>query len=741
FRFLKQRLKTNQRKLRLRHFILLALRMLLIALFCLALYQPSILGTGNIIDLSGKQPLAVVVIIDTSPSMNYADGDKTHLEEACRRATELINDLPDGSRIAVIETGDPGGDWLPSASDARSKLSDIATKAPKPGQAIATNLGGTSSVSAGLVHAYQLLKTVDEQSDSAETLPRLVAAFTDRAASSWDASRLDDLKKLREAIPPPAPAHAIIDVGTDKPVNVAILSAEMADGRPQIVPANQPIAATVALAAVGLDSKSVVLATLDDRKPARNELDIRDGQTQTLTFDFRDLKPGLHQIKFELENKDALMTDNSRYFTFRVAEARKVLAIVDNIGDPANGDFGDAQFWRLAINVNHEFTCDVVKSDAVPADLSGYEIVTLLSVARPDPDLWGKLQKYVEAGGKLIASPGGEDRIVLDSYNGEAASKLLPGALKDKPIDTREWPEPKDSKARNFRTGLAWFVLTHNDSQADRELQHPMLAPIKLWKAKADVDAVRNPRKAWKFWPIEPRGGGSVVAHYDNDETLNKCYPAVLERNILKGKVLLLTTKMEPPGEGEWNDYWSLNSWAVAFPDMLLRYAAGTAADANFNDPCGSVVVVPLAKLLAGKRDNLILTGPGIEGADQLIRPTERQTEVRLGPPRTNAAGNFRITAATDPPPGSPPHWIEGFSLNVAPEESTLDKAPVEGIEDVTGKDSVVPVGKNVPLAEILEKLNTFQHPLELFPWLLIAVLMLFVVEGLLANRFYRRPK
>ena len=31
--------------------------------------------------------------------------------------------------------------------------------------------------------------------------------------------------------------------------------------------------------------------------------------------------------------------------------------------------------------------------------------------------------------------------------------------------------------------------------------------------------------------------------------------------------------------------------------------------------------------------------------------------------------------------------------------------------------------------------------PVDLFPWLLIAVLMLFVAEGLAANRFYRRPK
>src|SRR6185503_5092447 len=82
FRFLKQRLKTNQRKLRLRHFILLALRMLLIALFCLALYQPMIQSDGGGLLFRGEQPLAVVLVIDTSPSMGYSANDKTRLEDA-----------------------------------------------------------------------------------------------------------------------------------------------------------------------------------------------------------------------------------------------------------------------------------------------------------------------------------------------------------------------------------------------------------------------------------------------------------------------------------------------------------------------------------------------------------------------------------------------------------------------------------------------------------------------------------
>src|ERR1041384_6149545 len=65
FRFLKQKLKTNQRKLRLRHFILLALRMLLIALFCLPLYQPTL--KSDSLNIRGDQPVAVVMVVDTTP--------------------------------------------------------------------------------------------------------------------------------------------------------------------------------------------------------------------------------------------------------------------------------------------------------------------------------------------------------------------------------------------------------------------------------------------------------------------------------------------------------------------------------------------------------------------------------------------------------------------------------------------------------------------------------------------------
>src|SRR5262249_2937772 len=106
-----------------------------------------------------------------------------------------------------------------------------------------------------------------------------------------------------------------------------------------------------------------------------------------------------------------------------------------------------------------------------------------------------------------------------------------------------------------------------------------------------------------------------------------------------------------------------------------------------------------------------------------------------VGPPKTFAAGNFALSVEKD----RVVVWKDGFSTNIPAEESNLEKVPIELIEELTDKDRVIPVDRNVPLSDLLT--TKLGHPIDLFPWLLIAVLMLLVVEGFVANRFYRRPK
>lgn len=758
FRFLKQKLKTNQRKLRLRHFILLALRMLLIALFCLTLYQPTF--KSDQLNIRGEQPVAVVIIIDTTPSTGYIGGDnKSRLDEQRRRALELLEELPDKSPVAIVDTSDLNGHWLLDIGAARRRIEEL--KETKGGQ----------PVSSGIAVAYQLLAKVDQETDSSEPLRKLVAVFTDRTAASWDPVRTEDLKKLRDTVPDPKPLHIVFDVGVDQPVNVAILSAEM---KPQVITANQVASITVTVGAVGNDRPLdvSVLAKLDGAKtPESKAVVVEPGQTRALTFDFRGLKPGLHQIEFALAADDKLAFDNKRFLTFKVGEARRILTVTS--------DKESAAFWQAAhlASDKAEFSCLVVEPNDIeigeggvavvryapdpkqPAttvtdDLRAFEVVCLLGVKNPaevnpnhvaDGTLWDRLRPYLRTGGKLIVIPPPDTAIDLPAYN-ESATDLMPGKFKQVLRTDRMNPPPPRQEASNWpaprdgANGVTWVL----DANA---LKHPMLKVVEDWRQqKANLDFVANPRLTKRYWEVEPDKGATSVVYYNDAAEPKERRPAILERSVLdpkdnnkpKGKVLLLTTRMDimPKGE-EWHDYWEQDgsTFFAAFPYLLVRYLAGDTTDANFNFVTGATVSVPLPRGRLNRESKVIFDGPGISGNDALITPGEKQTEIRVGPPKTNVPGNFALSVEKD----RAVIWKDGFSTNVPADESNLEKVPVEALEDLVGKDRVISVDRNLPLSEILS--GRVDHPIDLFPWLLIVVLMLFVAEGLVANRFYRRPK
>src|SRR5436190_749384 len=100
--FLQQRRKTNLRKLRLRHLLLLALRVLLILLIAFALARP--LATNLPGELIVGRPLGVVMVFDTSLSMDYKVEGKTRLDQAKEQAQTFLKSLPGGSEVAVVDT-------------------------------------------------------------------------------------------------------------------------------------------------------------------------------------------------------------------------------------------------------------------------------------------------------------------------------------------------------------------------------------------------------------------------------------------------------------------------------------------------------------------------------------------------------------------------------------------------------------------------------------------------------------
>jgi len=98
---------------RLRELLLLAARMLLIALLLLALARLTVTGIGNVLGMGGKQ--AVVVVIDNSGSMagQVKGGEKTKLKTAIEGARALLTNVEEGAKTGIVPlVSDPKlGQW------------------------------------------------------------------------------------------------------------------------------------------------------------------------------------------------------------------------------------------------------------------------------------------------------------------------------------------------------------------------------------------------------------------------------------------------------------------------------------------------------------------------------------------------------------------------------------------------------------------------------------------------------
>ncbi len=703
-RFLKIKQKISERKMRLKHILLLALRCLLIALFALALYQPSLLTTGSF-QISGDQPVAAVIIMDTSPSMGYTIVGETRLDDARKRAEEFLSELPENSKVAILEVNDALANWEPTPFEARNRLGQLKSPA-----------GSAPPITTALAAAYQLLKTADaDLPEGTEPLPRVVAVFSDRTASSWDAGRVEELKKLRDAVPKPAPLQLFFDVGVANPVNYAILGAEM---RPQIVSGSAAPVVSLTLRAEGiLGTDELKLEwSIDDAAPTDRLVKLTNSTARIEQVALPVLPAGFHTVKFKLARDDAMPFDNERTVTFLVAPPRKILTITDEVAS--------ADAWDLAHIAKAEFQNTVATPSTLPA-LKDFEAITVLGVKEPSQELADTLTRYVRSGGKLLLIPDGPGSNTerAGAYN-KAFEAVLPGTLGD----LMQWEIPNADKKRQF--GVSWKL----DDEAD--FKHPLLSPLRDMRRVGNVDifAPSSRRVASRYRKVVGTlpDNAVVVAKLDDNDDESQRSPILLERTIDTGRVLLLLSRFDFEASTErnfWNDDTkSDHTWATVLPWLLMRHLVGSPEDASFNFPAGSNVDVALPPTTPR---SLRYQGPGISSTDGVVTLGEKQYEWRATGQRTQNAGTFALFAGT-----TPDAWNYRFSLYSPVAESTLSKVPEDSIVELFGPNSVASVDRKVVLRDLIEQ--RYDKRLELFPFLLLLVLAFFVIEGFVANRFYR---
>ncbi len=488
------------RRRRIRHWLLLALRCLILVALVAAFTQP-VIDRTFLAGVPGQSQQSVVLLIDDSLSMS-----RPGVTERARTAiTDEIARLPGESEVALVRFGSRAEILQPWTRN----LQEIRAQVPV---ALEPSYDGTT-FAAGLQAAARLFD------DSVNDHKRIIFV-SDLQATGLDAA-LDDVQI------PLGVSVEIRDVGEDSR-NLFVEEVRLdRDIFSQVYP--HSIVARVSSSGTDSTTDAELQLFLADRLVERKSFSVDPGGSTTVTFSPFEVPDGVALGKLSLDVGDDLPADNTWYFTIEKATPFEVVLLDDS------READDSLFFRQAMASGENLPFQVKRVPVLP-DLDPAKMpVVVLSDLPSLPDA-ARLEQFVSAGGGLIVTLGSGVR--PENY-AAAASDLLPA----KPI-TKHYGI----------AGGSQFVTLGTISE-----QNPIFEGFKQAGASALSSA-----QFYGYWDVEASPDSQILASFTSGS------PALLERDIGRGKVLLFTSSLNRV----WSDFPLRSSYLPFWQEMVL-YGSG----------------------------------------------------------------------------------------------------------------------------------------------------------------------
>lgn len=671
-RFVRRRHETNRRQLRLRHLLLMLLRIAAIALLAFALARPSIRFSGAL--GSQEAPVAAALVFDTSPRMEYRHENHTRVQVAQQFGGRLLAQLPRESQVAVLDT---------RLGPAAFQVDRGAALAQIDRLEIVANSQPLSRV------IEEALRLVGQS----ELDRKEVYIFTDLAEAAWPPEAASRVKSRLEELH--GAGIYVIDVGVEKPVNFALGDLRLSS---QVFSTRGDLNVDTTLRHAGVaEQRSVLLYLLDSaRKPQkRNEQVVRlvPGEASEVRLKVGALEPGVHQGFVRVGGQDGLPSDDVRYFTVQVTRPWKILVAAP----PPAEQY--ALFFVEAITPSEirkqgraRFECQMVdQAELKSRNLASYSAVCLLDPTPLEADVWRKLANYA-ADGHGVAVFLGRNARPIDSFNQPDAQSLLAGKLQ--------------LQARRPDGEL---------HLAPRDYQHPVLKS--LARRAGTVPWAAFP--VFRYWDLEPTSGVQPIIRFSDDR------PALLERPIGNGRAMTMTTPVsDRPSQDPWNLLPVGEAWPfLSVMNQLMIYLVG-AGDEQLNYFAGQSAVLRLDP--QSKYTTYVVSTPQDL---KLPLPVDQQRHL-LTFTATDHVGNYRVQA------GGEESGVDlGFSVNLSPEQTRLDRLPPDRLSDFFGDRAFRLVRDQ---GQLDREVTSGRVGRELFPALILIVAMFLGMEHLVSNRFYK---
>jgi hypothetical protein len=745
-RFLRQQHETTRRRLEVRQWVLLALRLGLFAILAIALSQPWLAGGGwgnwlaastllvlgllaaawsgtlwqarralwSVLALGAialllfgcagwlarrgaqpelaqrlldRPPAAVAILLDNSPRMEYRDRSGSRLEQARQWAQWLIDQYPAESRFAVL---DCSGRPVLLTGDASAALKQVDG-----------------------IHVLQNTRKLDERIEAAARVvraspltQRVIYVLTDMTAASWDSQRAGRLSGALANEPPVA--IQIVDVGNSEVGNFQLsdlqlsmdqaiagtgieISGELISGR-----AKEERTATLEL---GLYQPDRQLPAVRDGKLVLPEGKVVDRIAVPLSdarsawrFYLPPLEAGLHHGWIGLAENDPLAIDNRRYFTVLISPPPRIGVLGPRELDrriiaQALASSEEIRSGRALFTVESQ-DWPVVGQTGSEDRMDAY---VLLDPPVATEEGWADLSKKVQAGSGLMVTLGpalGSDNPALPP----AAAKLLGGRV------LRNWREPLPG---------SYLQLNGVEHPALRQLQSPGTAAI--W----------NAFPVYRYWELELSDQMRVLATVASSRQL-----LLFEHLVGSGRALVMTTPL-PALSGESGTWNGLMSGTDAWPMwLLLREAVmylATPSVGGLNFRVGQPLVSSLPEDAQGLRYQLF----GPDGNPVAVEAVDGQ--LPLG--TAQLAGNYWLRGASAENPDV------GLSVNLPQNATDLQRLEDQQVIDWLGttQSRLIRRREDVDLG-----MGGTTDAQPLYASLILLAVFLWFLEWFVATYFYR---
>ncbi|MFT7583288.1 MAG: hypothetical protein ACI9MR_004975 [Myxococcota bacterium] len=621
--------KRVARRLKLRQFLVLALRVLLLAALAFALAKPY-MEPDELGAVDTSDPAGVVLLIDDSLSMDAKNEDgTTRYDRAIEAAERLVDGGGARTSFAVIAMGTP----------ARLLTKGLTYDKAAVGRA----LRRIERAPRGADFAGAFVEAGRVLSDASESR-RLIYVVGDQAAHAWSALpyRWDFV---------PATQVEPIDITRDTPLaNLAVTGVEVtASDKGGDRQRGNTLDVQISVVNHGPLPQTVPVEVTIGDKTVADSVTIAPGVREEVALTLV-APPGVTRGEAHVVSDDALESDDRWYFS--VDQRPTVTALVVN-GAPQSVAYLDEVFFLRAA-LSARASADIAVNplyisadDLTPARVTPVDLVILANVGALEREQQLALRNFVVGGGGLLVTAGDN----FGDGTNAAYGDLLPYPIRG--VKT----VAKAGAANTELAALTW---------ATADFEHPVM---QVFAGLEDASLFKARVYAYALVDTTGRQDAKVVASYADG------IPALVESRVGEGRVMMLTSS----ADRDWTDL----AFRSSYPALIQRIAQYLARALGEDATHGHLVGQPVRVPTPDGRGPLTLVRPdGVEvplsdsdGGGQEGDAAEAATVYLEGP---MLVGHYSVRRGTDPR-----HSVS-FAVNSDRRESDFSRVDTSVVASVT---------------------------------------------------------